>query len=180
MPEQEAVFEDGSSRMVAPEIQLGEVHDLSLRPQNLEDYVGQEEIRRNLEVFIAAAKKRNHALDHVLLSGPPGLGKTTLANIFAKEMGVQIRSTSGPVIERQGDLAAILTNLEPGTILFIDEQLLYSLHPCRQTFEPKPQVYVVHGYNDFKFYVYPVFWLCVIFLYDTLCFLSPIYLAHQS
>jgi Holliday junction DNA helicase RuvB len=121
MPEQETVFEDDSSRMVAPETQLGEMHDQSLRPKSLRDYVGQEEIRRNLEVFIAAAKKRNHALDHVLLSGPPGLGKTTLANIFAKEMEVQIRSTSGPVIERQGDLAAILTNLEPGTILFIDE-----------------------------------------------------------
>ena len=87
MPEQEAVFEDGSSRMVAPETQLGEVHDLSLRPQNLEDYVGQEEIRRNLEVFIAAAKKRNHALDHVLLSGPPGLGKNDLGKYFCQGDG---------------------------------------------------------------------------------------------
>jgi Holliday junction DNA helicase RuvB len=87
----------------------------------LSEYIGQPEIKANLKVFIAAAKKRGHPLDHVLLSGPPGLGKTTLANIFAKEMETQIRSTSGPVIERQGDLAAILTNLEPGTILFIDE-----------------------------------------------------------
>jgi Holliday junction DNA helicase RuvB len=87
----------------------------------LSEYIGQPEIKANLKVFIAAAKKRGHPLDHVLLSGPPGLGKTTLANIFAKEMETPIRSTSGPVIERQGDLAAILTNLEPGTILFIDE-----------------------------------------------------------
>ncbi len=92
-----------------------------MRPQHLSEYIGQPEIKANLKVFIAAAKKRGHPLDHVLLSGPPGLGKTTLANIFAKEMETQIRSTSGPVIERQGDLAAILTNLEPGTILFIDE-----------------------------------------------------------
>ena len=92
MPEQEAVFEDGSSRMVAPETQLGEVHDLSLRPQNLEDYVGQEEIRRNLEVFIAAAKKRNHALDHVLLSGPPGLGKRPWQIFLPRRWGFR----SGP------------------------------------------------------------------------------------
>ncbi len=121
MPEHEGGLLKEESRMVNPGPQLGEQHDLSLRPQSLRDYVGQEEIKHNLEVFIAAARKRNHALDHVLLSGPPGLGKTTLAYIFAREMDVQIRSTSGPVIERQGDLAAILTNHEPGTILFIDE-----------------------------------------------------------
>ena len=108
-------------RMVAPEQQLGEQFDQSLRPERLRDYIGQQEIKENLIVFIGAAKKRGHALDHVLLSGPPGLGKTTLANIFSREMEVQLRATSGPVIERQGDLAAILTNLEPGTILFIDE-----------------------------------------------------------
>ncbi|MDC0224682.1 Holliday junction branch migration DNA helicase RuvB [Deltaproteobacteria bacterium] len=107
--------------MVAPEQQLGEQFDQSLRPERLRDYIGQQEIKENLIVFIGAAKKRGHALDHVLLSGPPGLGKTTLANIFSREMEVQLRATSGPVIERQGDLAAILTNLEPGTILFIDE-----------------------------------------------------------
>ena len=107
--------------MVAPEQQLGEQFDQSLRPERLRDYIGQQEIKENLIVFIGAAKKRGHALDHVLLSGPPGLGKTTLANIFSREMEVQLRATSGPVIERQGDLAAILTNLEPGTILLIDE-----------------------------------------------------------
>ncbi|MEC8981540.1 MAG: Holliday junction branch migration DNA helicase RuvB, partial [SAR324 cluster bacterium] len=107
--------------MVAPEQQLGEQFDQSLRPERLRDYIGQQEIKENLLIFIGAAKKRGHALDHVLLSGPPGLGKTTLANIFSREMEVQMRATSGPVIERQGDLAAILTNLEPGTILFIDE-----------------------------------------------------------
>ena len=112
---------DEEGRVVSPAPQPEEQYDLSLRPQHLSEYIGQPEIKANLKVFIAAAKKRGHPLDHVLLSGPPGLGKTTLANIFAKEMETQIRSTSGPVIERQGDLAAILTNLEPGTILFIDE-----------------------------------------------------------
>ena len=113
--------ENSEERLVAPEPQLGEQYDQSLRPERLQDYIGQKEIKENLEVFIGAAKKRGHALDHVLLSGPPGLGKTTLANIFSREMEVQLRATSGPVIERQGDLAAILSNLEPGTILFIDE-----------------------------------------------------------
>ncbi len=115
-------FEENSEdRLVAPESQLGEQFDQSLRPQRLQDYIGQNEIKENLHVFIGATIKRGHALDHVLLSGPPGLGKTTLANIFAREMEVHLRSTSGPVIERQGDLAAILTNLDPGSILFIDE-----------------------------------------------------------
>ena len=93
----------------------------SLRPRSLEEYVGQEKAKGNLRVFIDAAKKRAEALDHVLLYGPPGLGKTTLANIIACEMGVNIKSTSGPVIERPGDLAAILTNLEAHDVLFIDE-----------------------------------------------------------
>ena len=113
--------ENSEVRMVSSEIQQGEQFDQSLRPERLQDYIGQSEIKENLEVFIGAAKKRKQALDHVLLSGPPGLGKTTLANIFAREMEVQLRSTSGPVIERQGDLAAILTNMDPGSILFIDE-----------------------------------------------------------
>lgn len=95
--------------------------DPSLRPRFLNDYVGQIRAKENLQVFIGAARKRGEALDHVLFYGPPGLGKTTLANIIASEMGVSIKSTSGPVIEKPGDLAAILTNLEEGDVLFIDE-----------------------------------------------------------
>ncbi|MBT1071796.1 Holliday junction branch migration DNA helicase RuvB [Pelotalea chapellei] len=96
-------------------------YDATLRPRALEEYIGQEKIKGNLGLFIDAAKGRGESLDHVLLYGPPGLGKTTLANIIACEMGVSIKSTSGPVIERPGDLAAILTNLEPHDVLFIDE-----------------------------------------------------------
>jgi len=95
--------------------------DSTLRPKALDEYIGQEKIKGNLRLFIEAARGRNEALDHVLFYGPPGLGKTTLANIVACEMGVNIKSTSGPVIERPGDLAAILTNLEPHDVLFIDE-----------------------------------------------------------
>lgn len=95
--------------------------DVSLRPKVLEEYVGQVKIKENLKVFIGAARGRGESLDHVLFYGPPGLGKTTLAHIIAAEMGVNIKSTSGPVIEKPGDLAAVLTNLEPGDVLFIDE-----------------------------------------------------------
>lgn len=93
----------------------------SLRPKTLDDYIGQEKVKENLRIYIEAAKGRGEALDHVLLYGPPGLGKTTLAGIIANEMGVNIRVTSGPAIEKQGDLAALLTNLQEGDVLFIDE-----------------------------------------------------------
>ncbi|WP_459499298.1 Holliday junction branch migration DNA helicase RuvB [Bacillus sp. C1] len=100
--------------------------EYSLRPQTLRQYIGQDKAKHNLEVFIEAAKMREETLDHVLLYGPPGLGKTTLANIIANEMGVNIRTTSGPAIERPGDLAAVLTALQPGDVLFIDE--IHRLH----------------------------------------------------
>ncbi|MCK6257891.1 Holliday junction branch migration DNA helicase RuvB [Fictibacillus sp. KIGAM418] len=108
-------------RIVSGESSKDDFFELSLRPEYLHQYIGQEKVKENLNIFIQAAKLRNEALDHVLLYGPPGLGKTTLASIIAKEMNVNFRTTSGPAIERPGDLAAILTALEPGDVLFIDE-----------------------------------------------------------
>lgn len=95
--------------------------DQALRPRSLDEFIGQQAARENIRVFIEAAKKRQESLDHVLFFGPPGLGKTTLAQIIAREMGVGFRATSGPVIVKSGDLAALLTNLEDGDVLFIDE-----------------------------------------------------------
>ncbi|MGM7702164.1 Holliday junction branch migration DNA helicase RuvB [Pseudalkalibacillus sp. Hm43] len=114
-------------RIISNELNQGdETLEFSLRPQYLQQYIGQHKVKENLQVFIEAAKMRSEPLDHVLLYGPPGLGKTTLSCIIANEMGVNIRTTSGPAIERPGDLAAILTALEPGDVLFIDE--IHRLH----------------------------------------------------
>lgn len=110
------------SRPVAPKLVEDDVnYDVNLRPRGFDEYVGQEQVKENLKVAIAAARGRNDVLDHILFHGPPGLGKTSLAYIISREMGVNIKATSGPVVERPGDLAALLTNLEEGDILFIDE-----------------------------------------------------------
>ena len=105
----------------APASPQEEAFERALRPKALDEYVGQQKIRSQLEIFVEAARRRKEPLDHVLLFGPPGLGKTTLAHIIAREMGVSLRQTSGPVLERAGDLAALLTNLQPNDVLFIDE-----------------------------------------------------------
>ncbi|MGH6979630.1 MAG: Holliday junction branch migration DNA helicase RuvB [Stellaceae bacterium] len=112
---------DKDKRVVAPQPAADDAVDVGLRPQSLDDFIGQSKQRDNLRVFVQAAKARREPLDHVLLHGPPGLGKTTLAQIVAREMGVGFRATSGPVIQRAGDLAALLTNLQPHDVLFIDE-----------------------------------------------------------
>ena len=118
----------GPDRIVATERGSADRPEVALRPLSLDDFVGQRQVRENLRVFIAAAKGRGEALDHVLFHGPPGLGKTTLAQIVAAEMGAGFRATSGPIIQRAGDLAALLTNLQPFDVLFIDE--IHRLQPA--------------------------------------------------
>src|SRR3989339_1084761 len=125
------MIQPSDNRVIDPKEKEGDINfDITLRPKQLADFVGQEKIKDNLNIFMDAAKKRKEPIEHVLLYGPPGLGKTTLAHIIAQEMGVNIRITSGPAIERSGDLAAILTNLAEGDILFIDE-----IHRLNKTIE---------------------------------------------
>ena len=119
---------DPASRIVAPDMAESDIDEVSLRPQTLSEFIGQTAVRENLSVFIQAARSRGEALDHTIFFGPPGLGKTTLAQIVARELGVSFRATSGPVLAKAGDLAALLTNLQPRDVLFIDE--IHRLHPA--------------------------------------------------
>ena len=114
-------------RLISADTQMGDVRDRALRPLSFDDFVGQAAAISNLKVYVEAARRRGEALDHLLLSGPPGLGKTTLSQIVARELGVNFKSTSGPIISKAGDLAALLTNLEPNDVLFIDE--IHRLNP---------------------------------------------------
>ena len=107
--------------IIKSEYQEGDSFEKTIRPQNFDEYIGQSDVKENIKVFVSAAKMRNTSLDHVLLYGPPGLGKTTLSHIIANELGVNIKTASGPTIEKSGDLAAILSTLEPYDVLFIDE-----------------------------------------------------------
>ena len=115
------MFDINQDRLIDSSLKIEDESEVSLRPRNISEYIGQTNAVNQLNIFIEAAKKRNETLDHVLLYGPPGLGKTTLSHIIASEMGVDIKVTSGPAIERAGDLAALLTNLKDKDILFIDE-----------------------------------------------------------
>ena len=118
---------EDQNRIIDADNQSGDGYDRALRPLSFSDFTGQKEVIKNLKVYVDAARRREESLDHILLSGPPGLGKTTLAQIVSRELGVNFRSTSGPVISKASDLAALLTNLEPRDVLFIDE--IHRLNP---------------------------------------------------